>query len=308
MTNTGSRRPAALFIAVHILLMAGCASVMPATDERQAGIPWRVVSYNIHHGRGMDDRVDLERIADVLRRLDPDIVALQEVDEGVERSGGEDQARRLGELLGMHHAFGSFMDYQGGRYGMAILSRCAIRRSDPVRLTEGNEPRIALVAEIVQPDGSVLSVVNVHFDWVGDDGFRFAQAVEVARLLDGLSGPWILAGDFNDQPGSRTLNLFHERSREAAKPRDGRLTFSSTDPRKEIDFVFVSPADDWTVGTVEVVTETMASDHLPVVASLVLPARNAAVPACGRESGPGTHSAKRLRDAVRRPGPIAGTR
>jgi endonuclease/exonuclease/phosphatase family metal-dependent hydrolase len=212
--------------------------------------------------------VDLGRIADVLRRQNPDIVALQEVDEGVERSGGQDQAARLGELLGMHHAFGSFMDYQGGRYGMAILSRCPISSSDPVRLTEGNEPRIALVAEIVQPDGSLLSVVNVHFDWVGDDGFRFQQARQVAEYLDGIDGAWILAGDFNDQPGSRTLDLFHARAREAAKTSGSRYTFSSTEPVKEIDFVFAAPSDAWSIGTVEVVDEPMASDHRPVIAEL----------------------------------------
>jgi endonuclease/exonuclease/phosphatase family metal-dependent hydrolase len=168
----------------------------------------------------------------------------------------------------MHHAFGSFMDYQGGRYGMAILSRCTIRRIEPVRLTEGNEPRVALAVEIMQPDSSVMTVVNVHFDWVGDDGFRFAQAREVAEYLDGLAGPYILAGDFNDLPGSRTLDLFQQRAREAVKPRDRRLTFSSTDPRKEIDFVFVSPSHSWNIASVDVVNETVASDHLPVVAVL----------------------------------------
>jgi endonuclease/exonuclease/phosphatase family metal-dependent hydrolase len=262
-----------LRVLVVLLLAAGCAR---ATQETTADVPesvtWRVVSYNIRHGRGMDDRVDLERTARVLRRLDADIIALQEVDAGVARSGGEDQAELLADRLGMHHAFGSFMDYQGGRYGMAILARPSIRKADPVRLTEGNEPRVALAVEIVQPDGGVLTIVNVHFDWVRDDGFRFAQAREVVRFLHDLSGPWILAGDFNDQPGSRTLNLFHETAREAVKPRERRFTFSSMDPRREIDFVFVSPAHEWSVGRVEVVDETMASDHLPMVAELVLPA------------------------------------
>ncbi|HEX2167371.1 MAG TPA: endonuclease/exonuclease/phosphatase family protein, partial [Longimicrobiales bacterium] len=135
----------ALRIAAVALLTATCATAAPPAGTRTdaSATTWRVVSYNIHHARGMDGEVDLERVAAVLRRLDPVVVALQEVDERVERSGGVDQAARLGELLGMHHAFGSFMDYQGGRYGMAILSRCAIRSVDPVRLTEGNEPRIA---------------------------------------------------------------------------------------------------------------------------------------------------------------------
>lgn len=260
----------ALRIAAIALLTTTCATAAPpaANLDDAPATTWRVATYNIHHARGVDGNVDLERIAGVLRRLDPDIVALQEVDQRVERSGGVDQAARLGELLGMHHAFGSFMDYQGGRYGLAILSRCAIRSVDPVRLTEGNEPRVALVADIRSRDASIVRIVNVHFDWVGNDAFRFAQASEVARVLDSIPGPWIAAGDFNDEPGSRTLDLFHDRAKEASKPRNRRFTFSSTDPVKEIDFIFVAPPEEWRVITTRVVQETVASDHLPVITEL----------------------------------------
>src|SRR5690606_31050870 len=96
------------------------------------------------------------------------------------------------------------------------------------RLTEGKEPRVALAIEIGQPGVSTLTIINVHFDWVGDDGFRYTQASEVARYLDDIRNPYILAGDFNDQPGSRTLDLFQARAKEAVKPRDQRFTFSST--------------------------------------------------------------------------------
>lgn len=258
-----------LRVAVVGLLSGGCASTPPAGDARAAAsATWRVVSYNIRHGRGMDDRVDLERIASVLRRLDADIIALQEVDDGVERSGGEDQAASLGRMLGMNHAFGSFMDYQGGRYGLAILSRYPLRSVDPVRLTDGNEPRVALAVEIVWPGSTRITVVNVHFDWVADDGFRFTQAGEVVRHLGTISNPWILIGDFNDQPGSRTLDMFHARATEAAKPADRRFTFPATAPVREIDYVFVSPADAWTIRRVDVVNETIASDHRPVFAEL----------------------------------------
>src|SRR5690606_27818322 len=144
-------------------------------------------------------------------------------------------------------AFGSFVDYEGGRYGLAILSRCAIRSADPVRLTEGNEPRLALAVGLGEPGVSTLTIVNVHFDWVADDGFRYAQASEVARYLDSIAGPYMLAGDFNDQPGSRTLRLFEHGAGEAEKPQDRRFTFSSTQPEREIDFVFASPRDQWDV-------------------------------------------------------------
>ncbi|HUG27420.1 MAG TPA: endonuclease/exonuclease/phosphatase family protein, partial [Gemmatimonadales bacterium] len=117
----------------HLLFIVAVALGCTPPDP----VTLRVVSYNIRHGRGMDGEVNLERTAAVLRQLTPDIVALQEVDNRVTRSGGEDQAAVLGGLLGMEHAFGSFMDYQGGQYGMAILSRHPIVRVDPVRLPEG---------------------------------------------------------------------------------------------------------------------------------------------------------------------------
>lgn len=255
-----------------LILIAGCTAYSgtgsPAPDG--AGYALNVVSYNIHHGRGLDDRVDLERIADVLRRFDADVIALQEVDERVERSGRVDQAARLGELLGMHHAFGSFFDYQGGRYGMAILSRCPIRRAEPYRLPDGNEPRIALIADIALPNGDAFTVVDVHFDWVQDDGFRYAQASVVAGMLEAMEGPFILIGDFNDLPNSRTLSSFRRVATEAPKPRGASFTFPSTEPAREIDYVFMSPRDAWSVDSVRVGVETMASDHRPVIASLRL--------------------------------------
>ena len=74
----------------------------------------RLVAYNIHHGEGMDGKLDLERIARVIAAEKPDLVALQEVDKGCKRSGSIDQAAKLAKLLKMDHRFGKFMDYQGG--------------------------------------------------------------------------------------------------------------------------------------------------------------------------------------------------
>jgi endonuclease/exonuclease/phosphatase family metal-dependent hydrolase len=228
----------------------------------------RVVSYNIKHGRGNDGVVDLERTAAVLRAQRPDIVGLQEVDDRAERSGKVAQAEQLGKSLGLHHAFGRFMDFQGGAYGMAILTRFPIEETQDVRLPEGNEPRIALSVRVTLPDGSLLTIVNVHFDWVRDDRFRYAQAETLTRYLDDLKTPYILLGDFNDVPASRTLALFRERAGEAAKPENNRFTFSSTEPAREIDYIFFAPAAAWRAREVNVTDERLASDHRPVVAVL----------------------------------------
>ena len=250
-------------LVLTVLCLAACTAPAPSAPR-----DLRVVSYNIRHGAGMDDRVDLRRTAAALRVLEPDLVALQEVDCGVARSGGADQAAELGRALGMHHAFASFMDYQGGRYGMAILSRLPIRAQRVIELPPGDEPRIALLVEVETHDGALVSIVGVHFNWVQDDTLRFAQAEALCATLDALATPYLVVGDFNDEPGSRTLALFEARARLAAKPEGARFTYPADAPRKEIDFVYAAPPARWDVREVRVVDERLASDHRPVLAVL----------------------------------------
>lgn len=230
----------------------------------------RVASYNIRHCEGMDDVLNPFRTLRAIRNLNADIIGLQEVDHTVKRSGGMNQPAFLGEHLGMHTAFGAFMPYQGGEYGMAVLSKFPIVKVTPLRLPEGNEPRIALIVEVRLPNGESLLIVNVHFDWVDDDKFRYSQAIQLSEYLRVQSVPFVLLGDFNDGPESRTLSLFRKLAVEVDKPEGGSYTFSAAKPEKEIDFVFVSPANRWTVGLAAVVDETVASDHRPVTAEIVL--------------------------------------
>jgi endonuclease/exonuclease/phosphatase family metal-dependent hydrolase len=235
----------------------------PSADSKEA-VALKAVSYNIRRGWGLDHQTNLDRTADVLTSLDADVIGLQEVDLGVNRSGQINQPYELGKRLGMHSAFGKFMDYDVGRYGMAILSRFPMRDRREVRLPMGNEPRIALAVEVVLPDDQVLTVVNVHFDWVADDAYRFAQAQTVRDFLQGLQTPYLLLGDFNDSPESRTLELFRQQGQEARKDPTKRFTFPADSPREEIDFVFAGPATRWEVLESTVVDERVASDHRPV--------------------------------------------
>ncbi|MEE2896111.1 MAG: endonuclease/exonuclease/phosphatase family protein, partial [Planctomycetota bacterium] len=233
--------PRSLFQLAAILLLAGgstmngCTTSPASADDRESE-RIRVATWNIRHGRGLDGRVDLERIARVIEDIDADIVALQEVDEVVRRSGLVDQAAWLAERLGMRAVFGSFMEHQGGRYGMAMLSGLPIEHSEVWRLTDGHEPRVALAVRVLPPTGPAVAVVGVHFDWVEDDEFRHRQATETMARLRRLDVPWIVLGDFNDTPGSRTLRDFRALGREALKPKERRATFPADEPRIEIDF------------------------------------------------------------------------
>ena len=166
----------------------------------------------------------------------------------------------------MHAAFGAFMPYQGGHYGLGILSRFPIHRETVIRLPNGNEPRVALAAEIaIPPFADTVVAIVVHFDWVEDDAFRYAQAQVVAAAVDTIRHPVILLGDFNDDPASRTLALFRARAQELPKPMEDHFTFSSTKPDQEIDYIFLRAATRWIPLRAEVITEPVASDHRPVV-------------------------------------------
>jgi endonuclease/exonuclease/phosphatase family metal-dependent hydrolase len=227
----------------------------------------RVLAYNIHHGEGMDEVVDLERIAALIRSVDPDLVALQEVDSATTRTGGVDQAAELGRLTGLEPVFGAFMPYQGGAYGMAVLSRWPVVASRNLRLPDGAEPRTSLAVTVTSPEARRLRFVGVHF--YRTDNERLAQALRLEGHLAGDTVPTILAGDFNSTPGSEVLAHLAAGWTVVDKGAD-RLTFPSHGPEREIDFVLYRPAARWTVVGARLLDEPVASDHRPVLVELVL--------------------------------------
>ena len=228
----------------------------------------RLLAYNIRHGAGMDDRVDLERAAQVIRRLDPDLVALQEIDNQTTRTGHIDQAQRLGELTGMHAAFGGFMDYREGQYGMALLSRFPIEEATNHRLPDGEEPRTALAARVrLGDDGPEIVFVSIHLYRSAEE--RLAQAQRIVEIFQNETRPVILAGDFNSTPDSDVIELLEQYWRIPDKGED-RLTFPSMAPSREIDFIMFRPADRFKVVQLAVIDEPLASDHRPVLLEVVL--------------------------------------
>src|SRR3954454_6413965 len=94
----------------------------------------RVVTYNIRHGEGMDHKIDLPRIAKVIVATKPDVVALEEVDQGTKRTNGVDQPAEFARLTGMQAVFGHNIDFDGGRYGTAVLTNLPIRSKESVKL------------------------------------------------------------------------------------------------------------------------------------------------------------------------------
>lgn len=114
-----------LTILLPIICAAYCANCANAEDKNII----RVLSYNIHHGAGIDGKLDLERIAGVIKSASPDIVSLQEVDNQTKRSKGVDQAKELARLTNMKFVYGASMSFQGGKYGNTVLTTLPIKAS-----------------------------------------------------------------------------------------------------------------------------------------------------------------------------------
>lgn len=222
----------------------------------------KVVSYNIRHGQGTDGKIDLERLAKIIEKENPDLVALQEVDKNCKRSGNVDQAAELGRLLKMEHAFGKFMGYQGGEYGMAVLSRFSIAKVVRHQLPEGAEPRCALEVKVTPKGWSEpLSFIGIHLDWTKGN-FRPKQ---VAKLVD-LKGAVILAGDFNAERGSATLKILGDSGWKILREISIN-TFPAEKPTHEIDFFIGRGLPEFTY-IERVIEEKVASDHRPITAEI----------------------------------------
>lgn len=266
-----ARRAPLLLLLAGLCFVAACGQktdqpLILATEPQPDTL--RVLAYNIHHGEGMDGVLDLERIAALIREVDADVVTLQEVDSVVARTGGVDQATILGELTGMTSRFGAFMPYQGGQYGMAVLSRWPVESTENIRLPDGEEPRTALSLVVTSPvTGRAVRVTGIHFYMTTEE--RLAQAMALGQALEGDTLPSILAGDFNSEPGDPIMSSLAERWYVVPKG-DDHLTFSSFDPVKEIDFVLLQPTERFEVLRHVLLDEPVISDHRPLVIDLVI--------------------------------------
>ena len=261
----------------HVLLALLALTASAAgedSDTVSAGgyLRLRVLSYNIHHGEGVDRKLDLPRIASVIKSVKPDLVALQEVDQATERTNKIDQAAELARLTGLNVVFGGNIRYQGGDYGNAVLSRLPISRHKNHLLPrfDDGEQRGVLQVEVELPDehGTLLFLAT-HLDHRPGDRERVASAKAINELVaTSASQPAVLAGDLNDLPESRTLREFGTMWTRA----NGKVlpTVPVNQPTKQIDFILFRPTERWEVIEVRVLDEAVASDHRAIFAVLGL--------------------------------------
>ena len=239
----------------------------------------RILCYNIHYGQGNDGVYDLARLAEVIKSVKPDLVALQEVDAVVRRSGKIHQAQKLGELTGLKVQYGPTQHYEGGLYGNAVLTNLPILEVliHPLPYTEATPelttyPRAAIAVTVQGPNGKPLRFISTHFQHnVEEDRIAQAHAINELFAADGDTIPGILAGDMNAVPDSEPMKILLSKwtnaTDEAAAP-----TVPSKDPKSRIDYILHRSGKQFTVKEARVIDEPMASDHRPVFAVLELSA------------------------------------
>lgn len=248
------------------LLLSICLIPFSFAEEGKPTVT--VASYNIRHGANIDFKMNLDATTKVLKNLKSDIIALQEVDNGCSRSGNVKQAEWLGKQLGMHHAFGKFMNYDGGQYGMAILSKFPILETKRHVLPSGAEPRIALEIIVEPTKGKKVSFICIHFDYTSE-ARRQPQIKALFKALESTTHPVVLVGDFNTQPDSESIALFKTDWKNIPKLGQN-LTFPADKPDREIDYIMTRDLPI-TTETCTVIKEEKASDHRPLKAVLPLP-------------------------------------
>ncbi|HBE65493.1 MAG TPA: endonuclease [Rhodopirellula baltica] len=268
-----------LFLAIafaSFAFMLRSPLVLAQEQETNSTIRLRVLSYNIHHGRGTDGKIDLDRLANVIRSVDPDLVAVQEVDQNTRRNGMVNQVETLAVQTSLHGKFAKQIDYDGGEYGQAVLSKYPIESlevhwlpGDPIR-----ERRIVGVAEILIHK-TRLRFATTHLHHSRAD-LREKQATELNRLLACGSTPVIIAGDFNAKPASLAMQTLQAKWRIATT--ESMHTFPARSPNRQLDYVAMYPANSWRIVESEVLDEPVASDHRPLLVEIELETHSGSLP------------------------------
>nr|WP_010130775.1 endonuclease/exonuclease/phosphatase family protein [Microbulbifer agarilyticus] len=248
----------------------------------------RVMTYNVHICKGMDGKLSPERVARVIARYSPDIVALQEVDVRRKRTGDVDQARQIAKLLSMDFHFQPAMHLEDERYGDAIMTHLPVRLikkgilpgpPENSRFRNSAEPRGALWMEI-DFHGTPIQMFNTHLGLSKGERQRQVDALLGEDWLGNAAcrdKPRILVGDFNALPGAAEIKKLTGVLDDAQLILSGHKpkgTFFSRLPKARIDYVFVEPGlrvSDIHVPRSELTR--LASDHLPLIVDIKVPVK-----------------------------------
>ncbi len=245
-------------------LFLSCATVH---HRSEAGKTLKVMTYNIHHANppSKTGLIDLDAVAAVIKNENPDLVGLQEVDRFTKRSGSIDEAKLLAEKTGLYYQFFKAIDYDGGEYGVAILSKFPISNGMQVALPHAikAEERTLSYVSITLPNQMQLTFANTHLDATRSDSNRVVQMKRMLEVLAPKKEATIIVGDLNCESTTKPIILLDEKFTRSCI-NGCAPTIPQNVPTKTIDYIALRNAK-WIVKEHRVIPELYASDHRPVV-------------------------------------------
>lgn len=217
----------------------------------------RLMNYNIRNAKGMDEVHNYQRIANIILEDAPDVVAIQEADSVTRRSNQVDVLAEIAQRSRMHATYAATIDFQGGKYGLGILSKQQPLRVERVPLPGKEEARVLLVAEF-----NDYVFACTHLSLTAED--RMASYALIRQCAERYAKPFFLAGDWNDTPDSPFLILMQEDFALLNNP--NVYTHPASKPHHTIDYIaaWKPTRPRMVVESAKVLDEPCASDHRPV--------------------------------------------
>lgn len=251
-----------LFILLSLLTIFSVDKMSGANSDDRSRNSLRIMTYNIRSGHGMDEQFNLQNTANVISRVSPDVVALQEIDSVTERTGKIDLLHELADMTLMHHTFAPAIDFQGGKYGIGILSKEKPVRYHYISLPGREEKRALLVVEFEH-----YIFCCTHLTLTDED--RMASLSIIEQEASTAGKPFFIAGDMNSHPDSPFIQGL---KKSFTVLNDIRIpTYPADKPNETIDYIAVRRADSVSVCNIsrQVLNEPTASDHRPIVVNVV---------------------------------------
>lgn len=265
-------RKLSVFGFLIVFAMLSCARKSTPAKSNAGMDAITFMSYNVHHCNppSKPNVIDLDAIVRVIKKENPDVVALQEIDVNTGRSGKINQAALLSQKTGYHaFHFSKSIDHDGGDYGIMILSKYPLSDMSTHKLptdpATGGEPRVLSLAVVTLPGGKKIRVASTHLDFHGKTNGKL-QMTEVNRILAGEKLPVIIGGDFNATEKSETIQLLDKTFTRTCS--SCAFTIEEGKEKQAIDFIAYKPGTAFSVLSHRVVEEDYASDHRPVQAVL----------------------------------------
>ena len=215
----------------------------------------RIMSYNIRNAKGMDNKIDYSRVAKIISAVHPDIVAVQELDSATARSGNTDVLKEVANQCGYHYYFGPAISYDGGKYGVGVLTK-----EKPLNVTNVALPGKEEKRNLEMVEFKDFYFFTVHLSLTEAD--RNTSIEIINEQVSKIKKPVFLAGDFNAEPSSAAILNLKKTNWQLLSGED--YTFPSTKPDRCIDYIFAGNGKKWKVINAEVFNDDIASDHRPV--------------------------------------------